>query len=93
MTQASLFNGIDPQADRIKPFRRQLLKWIGNKQRFADEIANFFPREYGTYYEPFLGSGAVMGTLAPHRGVDTDAFAPLVEIRQTLADEPEALKT
>ncbi len=79
-----------------KPFqekpRKQLLKWIGNKQRFAHEIVSYFPEQYNTYYEPFLGSGAVLGTLAPARAVGSDAFAPLVEIWQTLHDAPETLK-
>jgi DNA adenine methylase len=71
---------------------KQLLKWIGNKQRFAYEIVSHFPPEYGMYYEPFLGSGAVLGTLAPGRAVGSDAFAPLMEIWQTLRDDPVGLK-
>lgn len=73
------------------PFRTQLLKWIGNKQRFAHEIASYFPREYGTYYEPFLGSGAVLGTIAPHTAVGSDAFGPLIEIWQMLHQDPDEL--
>ncbi len=77
----------------VPPFRMQLLKWVGNKQRFAHEIARYFPRGYGTYYEPFLGSGAVMGTLAPRRAVGSDVLEPLVEIWDTLLRDPELLKT
>ncbi len=72
--------------------RKQLLKWIGNKQRFAHEIVSYFPEHYGTYYEPFLGSGAVLGTLAPSRAVGSDSFSPLMEIWQTLRNEPQTLK-
>jgi DNA adenine methylase len=76
-----------------KPFRTQLLKWIGNKQRFAHEIISYFPPQYNVYREPFLGSGAVLGTLAPSRAVGSDAFEPLIEIWQTLHDDPEKLKS
>lgn len=76
----------------IAPFKTQLLKWVGNKQRFAHEIVGYFPAQYGTYYEPFLGSGAVLGTLAPGRGVASDALKPLIEIWQMLKDDPENLK-
>jgi DNA adenine methylase len=76
----------------IKPWRLQLLKWVGNKQRFADEIAGYFPPRFGVYFEPFLGSGGVLGTLAPPRALASDAFVPLVEIWQTLKDAPERLK-
>ena len=75
------------------PFKLQLLKWIGNKQRFAHEIVGYFPREIGTYYEPFVGSGAVMGTLAPARGVASDVIEPLVALWQTVARAPETVKS
>ena len=37
-----------------------LLKWIGNKQRFAETIISYMPETFNNYYEPFLGSGAVL---------------------------------
>lgn len=73
-------------------FSSQLLKWIGNKQRFASEIVSFFPARYGTYHEPFLGSGAVLGTLAPTRAVASDALAPLIEIWEAVARHPDMAK-
>lgn len=73
------------------PFRTQLLKWVGNKQRFANEIISNFPHDYGTYVEPFLGSGAVLGTLAPLRAVASDACEPLVGIWKLLHDDPDRL--
>lgn len=75
-----------------EPFKSQLLKWIGNKQRFAHEIVSYFPAEIGTYHEPFLGSGAVLATLAPNRGIGSDVFGPLVEIWQALESSPDLLK-
>ena len=71
---------------------KQLLKWIGNKQRFAREIVSYFPETYGVYYEPFLGSGAVLGTLAPERAIGSDNFTPLIEIWQTLRTAPYTLE-
>lgn len=75
----------------VAPFKSQLLKWIGNKQRFAHEITSYFPAQFNTYYEPFLGSGAVLATLAPERAIGSDVFKPLVEIWQTLHASPETL--
>jgi len=74
------------------PETGQLLKWIGNKHRFAQEIVSYFPKNHRVYREPFLGSGAVLGTLAPERGIGSDNFKPLIEIWQTLRDDPERLK-
>jgi len=83
--------GLVPADPVAAPFRRQLLKWIGNKQRLAHEIVAQFPREFGTYFEPFLGSGAVLGTLAPARAVGSDIGGPLMEIWQTLHRDPDLL--
>lgn len=80
-----------PNLAETRP-RGQLLKWIGNKQRFAERIASYFPREFGQYYEPFLGSGAVLAILGPARAVASDAFAPLVEIWRCLRHQPDQLK-
>lgn len=75
-----------------RPASGQLLKWIGNKHRFAEEIISYFPEHFKTYWEPFLGSGAVLGTLAPDHAVASDCFKPLMEIWQMLRDDPQALK-
>lgn len=76
----------------VHPFKTQLLKWVGNKQRFAHEIASYFPLKISTYFEPFLGSGAVLATLRPERAVASDALGPLIGIWQELRDRPETLK-
>jgi DNA adenine methylase len=76
----------------VKPFKQQLLKWVGNKQRFADEIISYFPDHFGTYYEPFLGSGAVLGVLAPNSAVASDTFPALMEIWSTLKTNPNLIK-
>jgi len=76
----------------LSPETGQLLKWIGNKHRFAREIVSYFPTNYKVYREPFLGSGAVLGTLAPERAIGSDSFKPLIEIWQTLRDDPDRLK-
>src|SRR5947209_1849294 len=70
----------------------QLLKWVGNKRRFADEIVSYFPKDYSTYFEPFLGSGAVWAALAPKAAHASDIFIPLMEIWHTLQSNPEMLK-
>jgi DNA adenine methylase len=67
-------------------FRAQLLKWVGNKQRQAEAIIGHFPRRFGVYFEPFLGSGGVLGVLAPARAIASDGFLPLVEIWRELLE-------
>ena len=64
----------------VKPFNTSLLKWVGSKQRVAHEIISYFPVEFGTYFEPFLGSGGFLGTLLSKFSIASDSFAPLMEI-------------
>ena len=73
------------------PFKTQLLKWIGNKQRLAPEILSNFPSRWGVYHEPFLGSGGVLGTLAPERAYASDVLPPLMEIWELLESDPARL--
>jgi len=68
------------------------LKWVGNKQKQADAIIAHLPPRFGTYFEPFLGSGGVLGVLAPPRAVASDGFPPLMEIWRALRDDKERLK-
>lgn len=84
-----LFHGTEFQT--LPPFKTQLLKWIGNKQRFAHEIASFFPTDIRVYREPFIGSGAILATLQPVRAVGSDAFGPLIEIWKTLHEDHRLL--
>lgn len=69
----------------------QLLKWVGNKQRVAAQIVQYFPQSFGTYFEPFLGSGAVLGAVAPTSGEASDVLEPLIEIWQSVVEDPEGL--
>jgi DNA adenine methylase len=88
--QLGLFQSYD-KADIEAP-TGQLLKWIGNKQRFAPEVVSRFPKRFGRYFEPFIGSGAVLATLAPANGLGSDAFSPLIEIWQKLVRDSDAVK-
>lgn len=89
-TQALLFE--EAPAVDVLPFTAGLLKWVGNKQRMAHQIVSYFPSDFRTYFEPFLGSAAVLGTLQPKQAIGSDTFAPLVEIWQTLHADPSKLK-
>ncbi len=50
-----------------KNSRKQLLKWVGNKQRFAKEIVSYFPTDYDTYFEPFFRQWSCVGSAGPQK--------------------------
>jgi DNA adenine methylase len=66
----------------------QLLKWVGNKYRYANEIVSYFPQHFNTYYEPFIGTGAVLATLEPACGVASDTLKPLIDLWKMVQDNP-----
>ena len=79
-----------------------LLKWIGNKQRFAETIISYMPEQFNDYYEPFLGSGAVMDQLLYQNGnIDipifnhayaSDVLPFLIDIFRIVKEQPELIK-
>ena len=78
-----------------------LLKWIGNKQRFAETIVSYMPAEFNSYYEPFLGSGAVLAELLNQAKTNffpkfsnaycSDILPFLIEIFNIVKTEPQSL--
>ena len=77
---------------------RPILKWAGGKARLAEQIAEAFqePCE-GTYFEPFLGSGAVYLALRAKgrvcEAVLSDANPKLVEVHRAVRDRVDDLLT
>ena len=39
-----------------KPF----VKWAGGKRQIIDKLKEYAPIEFNTYYEPFVGGGALL---------------------------------
>ena len=69
----------------------QLLKWVGNKYKYANIIVDYFPDKYHKYIEPFVGTGAVLATLASRKAIAGDTLTTLIEIWWLLQDQPEGL--
>lgn len=69
----------------------QFLKWIGNKQRFARSISRILPVPAKRYIEPFVGSGAVLGAVAPTEGIAGDALKPLTDLWTMLQNDPQQI--
>lgn len=68
------------------------MKWVGGKRQLLPALRRCYPHSFGTYFEPFLGSGAVYFDLVKHGAIDpqrvrlTDANSDLIGCYRRLAD-------
>lgn len=69
--------------------RAPLLKWVGNKYRHAETIASHFPFTFQRYFEPFVGTAAVLATLCPTQAIAGDTLSPLIDLWHLLQRSPE----
>lgn len=70
---------------------KQILKYIGNKHRYANEIISYFPKKFKSYYEPFLGSAAILYHLNPAKGLGSDSNKNIIDFFNTLQKNPKKL--
>ncbi|MFB2769865.1 DNA adenine methylase [Pelatocladus sp. BLCC-F211] len=74
----------------VKPF----LKWAGGKRQLVPLIIeNYLPKNYNykTYYEPFIGGGALLFTLQPKKAVINDSNAELINCYKVIRDSVDEL--
>ena len=72
-----------------KPF----LKWAGGKGKLLPELLEASPENFGRYFEPFVGGGALFFALRPNRGMLTDVNPELINAYQVVRDHVEELIT
>ena len=70
---------------------RPFLKWAGGKAQLLAQMEPFFPKDYRTYFEPFLGGGAVFFHLQPEKAVLSDSNPELVNTFTVVRDDVEGL--
>jgi DNA adenine methylase len=73
----------------IKPF----LKWAGGKRQLLSEIKKYTPKSINnyTYYEPFIGAGAVLFDLQPKKAVINDFNTQLILTYNVIKENVEEL--
>ncbi|BDU96317.1 DNA adenine methylase [Clostridium perfringens] len=68
-----------------------VLKWVGGKRQLMSEIEKVLPKTYTTYYEPFIGGGAVLFELQPKKAVINDVNGELINLYNVIKDDVELL--
>jgi DNA adenine methylase len=73
----------------IKPY----LKWAGGKRQLLSEIKKYLPKNIHnyTYYEPFIGAGAVFFALQPKKAIINDFNTQLILTYRAIKENVEAL--
>lgn len=57
-----------------------VIQWAGGKRQLLPDILNCIPKEYGTYYEPFFGGGALFFELQPNKAIVNDNNPMLINV-------------
>ncbi|MTJ07306.1 DNA adenine methylase [Anabaena sp. UHCC 0204] len=83
----------------VNPLVKPFVKWAGGKRQLVPTIlANHLPKNHNlqTYYEPFIGGGALLFSLQPKKAVINDSNAELINcykiIKNSLDELIEDLK-
>lgn len=73
------------------------IKWVGGKSWLAPTLLDFLPTHIHTYYEPFVGGGAIFWALAQDSHTEVDRFVlndnneELIDLYRVIRDFPEDL--
>lgn len=59
---------------KAKPF----LKWVGGKGQLLEQFETLLPKKYNSYFEPFIGGGAVFFSINPKKAHINDINETLV---------------
>lgn len=68
---------------------RPFIKWAGGKRSLLAQLRPHFPRRFGRYYEPFVGSAAVFFDLMPPKASLSDTNARLIRTYKGLQENVE----
>ena len=65
---------------------KPIIKWSGGKADEIEILEKYFPKNYNTYYEPFVGGGAVYFHLDHGKNVINDVHKELIALYNSIKD-------
>jgi DNA adenine methylase len=71
-------NGATLKVVSVTDAGRPFLKWAGGKRQLLPSLLQYAPRDASTYFEPFVGGGALFFALQPKRAVLADVNERLI---------------
>lgn len=76
---------ISTESKEAKPF----IQWVGGKREMIPQYKPFIPNKYRTYFEPFLGGGAMFFHLKPKNAILSDNNLMLIKTYEGVRDNPD----
>lgn len=70
---------------------KPILKWVGGKRQIMSEINKRLPKEYGNYFEPFLGGASVLMNINPEKAYVNDLNNELINVYEVIKQSPKEL--
>ena len=64
------------------------VKWVGGKRQILSEIEKYLPSKFATYYEPFIGGGALLFHIQPKNAIINDFNAELINLYTVIKENP-----
>lgn len=68
-----------------------VVKWAGGKRQLLSQLKKYIPKNISSYYEPFLGGGAVLFDIQPKKAVVNDINEELINLYTVIKDNCEEL--
>ncbi|MGB7712376.1 MAG: DNA adenine methylase [Microcoleus sp.] len=78
---------------KTNPLVRPFLKWAGGNRQLLPEILKYIPKltSKHTYYEPFIGGGALLFELQPPKAAINDRNKELINCYEVIRDSLDEL--
>jgi DNA adenine methylase len=70
---------------------RPFIKWAGGKRQLLPYLLKHRPKTYGSYFEPFLGGGALFFALRPTKAVLSDVNERLIRTYRGVRDDVDSV--
>lgn len=84
-----LVNDIALKNERLAP--KPFVKWAGGKRQLIDILLENVPKKYSTFFEPFIGGGALFFALHPPKAIVSDINSELINAYIIIKDNVDKL--
>lgn len=70
---------------------KPVIKWVGGKRQLLSELKKYMPKEFNTYFEPFIGGGALFFDLKIKKSFINDYNSELTNLYEIIKNKPNEL--